>query len=112
MKTNIVRRSQTSSKFSISQLNLFLIAIALMFLVLYIFNINKVAVLEYSLSATKSKIAKLNALNESLAENEDVDVSGLLAVAREKNMVEVKNYETFFQEVGVALTDDQFSSNH
>ena len=74
-----------------------------MFLVLYIFNINKIAVLEYSISTSKSKLAKINASNELLAESEQVSVETLLSLAKDKNMVEVKNYDTFFQEAGVAL---------
>ena len=92
-----------STKLNISQLNLFLIALAMMLLVLYIFNINKIAVLEYSLSSAKIQLAKANSVAQTLADNTQVSTENLMAFAHANGMVEVKNYETFFQEAGVAL---------
>lgn len=97
MKTSI------KSKLNISQLNLLLIALAMVFLVLYIFDINKIAVLEYSLSSSKSQLAKQNALTQVLIDGEQDNTRILMAFAKANNMTEVNNYETFFQEAGVAL---------
>lgn len=96
-------RPVSQPKLNISQLNLLLIALAMMFLVLYIFNINKIAVLEYSLSSAKTQLAKQNVLTQSLLASQQNSIQDLMAFARTNNMVEVKNYETFFQEAGVAL---------
>lgn len=98
MKTNI-----NQSKSNISQLNLALIALAMVLLVLYIFNINKIAVLEYSLNSTKAQLAKGNALTQAMIDDEQDDEQAFIVFAKANNMTEVKNYDTFFQEVGVAL---------
>ena len=98
MKTNI-----SQPKSNIAQLNLLLIALAMMLLVLYIFNINKIAVLEYSLGSSKAQLAKQNALTQALIDGEENSTQTLMAFAKANNMTEVKNYETFFQEAGVAL---------
>ncbi len=99
MKTNI----KSLSKLNIAQINLFLIALATMLLFLYIFNINKVAVLEYSISSAKVQLARANTMTQSLTDSDKGSIENLMAFARGNNMVEVKNYDSFFQEVGVAL---------
>lgn len=98
-----MKQNFSLSKLNISQINLFLIALATVFLVLYIFNINKIAVLEYSINSAKVQLARANAMTQSLTDNNQASIENLMAFAKDNNMVEVKNYDTFFQEVGVAL---------
>ena len=70
----------------------------------YIIRINKVADLRYKVNVFKIGLSKENQVTQSYSDKNKENIDAIIGFARDKGMVEVKNYNSFFQESGVALS--------
>lgn len=73
------------------------------FLALYIIRVNNTADLRYKTSLLRSDLAKQNQLTQEYFDQEPSNVQALVVFAQGQGMIEVKNFDPFFEESGVAL---------
>jgi len=85
------------------RLNMFLLAGILSFLVFYIFTMNRTADLSYKATNLKINLAKENLSTKNSSIQDDVNLERLVNFAYQHGMIEVKNYDSFIEDSGVAL---------
>lgn len=84
-------------------LNIGLVVATAVFFILYIIKINRITDLRYGVGLLKVGLAKENLLTQNYLDEQQQSIQGLISFARARGMIEVKNYDSFFEESGVAL---------
>lgn len=82
--------------------NMILIAAILLLFAFYIFETNEIASTRYRLNVLHSGLLKENLRLESINSGGQTDINDLVSFAKRNGMIEAKNFESFFQDTGVA----------